>query len=77
MRSDTNTGMRRRTSFVIIGCEMTGQYGSRKKDFVRRDIGSMKCGCPFKLHGKPVVGGCSFSHMVPFSTIFNKYIQGK
>ena len=28
-----------------------------KKDFVRRDTGSRKCGCPFKLRGKPVVGG--------------------
>ncbi|KAL5148455.1 hypothetical protein HKD37_13G035497 [Glycine soja] len=29
----------------------------RKKDFVRRNSGSKKCGCPFKLHEKPVVGG--------------------
>ncbi|KAH1228953.1 Protein FAR1-RELATED SEQUENCE 5 [Glycine max] len=57
MRSDTNTGSRGRTSFVLIGCEKSGQYRSRKKDFVRRDIGSRKCGCPFKLRGKPVVGG--------------------
>jgi len=59
MRSDTNTGMRGKTSFALIGCERSGQYRSRKKDFVfvRRDIGSRKCGCPFKLHGKPVVGG--------------------
>ncbi|KAH1232433.1 Protein FAR1-RELATED SEQUENCE 5 [Glycine max] len=32
-------------------------YRSRKKDFVRRDTGSRKCGYPFKLCGKPVVGG--------------------
>ncbi|KAH1265012.1 hypothetical protein GmHk_01G000794 [Glycine max] len=57
MRSDTNTGMRGRTSFVLIGCERSGQYRSRKKDFVRRDTGSRKWGCPFKLRGKPVVGG--------------------
>ncbi|KAL5160622.1 hypothetical protein HKD37_07G018079 [Glycine soja] len=56
MRSNTNTGMRGRTSFVLIGYEKSGQYRSRKKDFVRRDIGSRKCGCPFKLCGKPVVG---------------------
>ncbi|XP_028201931.1 uncharacterized protein LOC114386128 [Glycine soja] len=57
MRSNTNTGMRGRTSFVLIGCERSGQYRSRKKYFVRRDTGSRKCGRPFKLHGKPVVGG--------------------
>ncbi|KAH1261858.1 hypothetical protein GmHk_02G004622 [Glycine max] len=28
---------------------------SRKKDFVRRDTRSRKCGCPFKLCGKPMV----------------------
>ena len=57
MKSDTNTDIRGRTSFVLIGCERSGQYRSRKKDFVRRDIGSRKCGCPFKFRGKPVVGG--------------------
>jgi len=57
MRSDTNTGMRGNTSFVLIGCERSDQHRFRKKDFVRRDIGSRKCGCPFKLRGKPVVGG--------------------
>ncbi|KAL5159008.1 Protein FAR1-RELATED SEQUENCE 6 [Glycine soja] len=30
---------------------------TRKKEFVRRDTGSKKCGCPFKLRGKPVHGG--------------------
>ena len=57
MRSDTNTGIRGRTSFVLIGCERNDQYRSRKKHFVRRDTGSRKCGCPFKLCGKPVVEG--------------------
>ena len=57
MRSDTNAGMRGRTSFVLIGCERSGQYKFRKEDFIRRDTGNRKCGCPFKLHGKPVVGG--------------------
>ncbi|KAL5177653.1 hypothetical protein HKD37_08G023372 [Glycine soja] len=57
MRSDTQIGSRGRSSFVLIGCEMSGQYRCRKKDFVRRDIGSRKCGCPFKLCGKPVIGG--------------------
>ncbi|KAH1204045.1 hypothetical protein GmHk_17G050109 [Glycine max] len=55
MRSDTNTNIRGRTSFVLIGCEINGQYRFRKQDFVKRDIDSRKCGCPFKFHGKLVV----------------------
>ncbi|KAL5138305.1 Protein FAR1-RELATED SEQUENCE 5 [Glycine soja] len=55
-RSDTNAGIRGRTSFVLIGCERSGQCRSRKKDFVRKDTESRKRGCPFKLCGKPVVG---------------------
>ncbi|KAL5166406.1 PKS-NRPS hybrid synthetase [Glycine soja] len=57
MRSDAHTGSRGRSSFVLIGCERSGQYKCRKKEFVRRDTGSRKCGCPFKLCGKPVIGG--------------------
>ena len=57
MRSYINTGMRGMTSFVLIGCERSDQCRSRKKDFVRRDTGSRKCVCPFKLCGKPAVGG--------------------
>ena len=57
VRSDTNTGSRGRTLFVLIGCERSGEYRCKKKEFVRRDIGIRKCGCPFKLLGKPVVGG--------------------
>ena len=57
IRSDTNTGSRGRTLFVLIGCERSGEYRCRKKEFVRRDTGTRKCGCPFKLRGKPVVGG--------------------
>ncbi|KAL5194330.1 hypothetical protein HKD37_20G056426 [Glycine soja] len=60
IRSDTNTGSRGRTLFVLIGCERSGEYRCRKKEFVRRDTGTRKCGCPFKLHGKPVVGGQSW-----------------
>jgi len=45
------------TLFVLIGCGRSGQYRSRKKDFVRKDTRSRKYGCPFKLSGKPVVGG--------------------
>ncbi|KAL5159390.1 hypothetical protein HKD37_15G043720 [Glycine soja] len=48
IRSDTNTGSRGRTSFMLIGCERSGEY---------RDTGTRKCRCPFKIRGKPVVGG--------------------
>ncbi|KAL5148542.1 Protein FAR1-RELATED SEQUENCE 5 [Glycine soja] len=57
MRSDTHTGSRGRSSFVLIGCERNGQYKCRNKEFVIRAIGSRKYGCPFKLRGKPVIGG--------------------
>ncbi|KAL5169636.1 Protein FAR1-RELATED SEQUENCE 5 [Glycine soja] len=57
MRSDTNTGSRGRSSFVLIGCERSGLYKCRNKEFVRRDTRSRKCGCPFRLRGKPMHGG--------------------
>ncbi|RZC29485.1 Aquaporin PIP1-2 [Glycine soja] len=57
MRSDTETGSKGRSSFVLIGCEMSGTYKYRNKEFVRKDTGSRKCGCPFRLRGKPVHGG--------------------
>ncbi|KAH1197209.1 Protein FAR1-RELATED SEQUENCE 5 [Glycine max] len=57
MRSDTDTGSRGRSSFVLIGCERSGTYKCRNKEFVRKDTGSRKCGCPFRLRGKPVHGG--------------------
>ncbi|KAH1250091.1 hypothetical protein GmHk_05G013320 [Glycine max] len=57
LRSDTNTGSRGRSTFVLIGCERSGEYKCRKKEFIKRDTGIRKCGCPFKLRCKPVVGG--------------------
>ncbi|KAL5185290.1 hypothetical protein HKD37_17G048809 [Glycine soja] len=57
VRSDTNTGSRGRNSFVLIGCERSGEYRYRKKEFVRRDTETRKCGCPFKIRCKPMVGG--------------------
>ncbi|KAL5159182.1 Protein FAR1-RELATED SEQUENCE 5 [Glycine soja] len=60
MRSDTETGSRGRSSFVLIGCEMSGTYKCMNKEFVRKDTGSRKCDCPFRLHGKPVHGGESW-----------------
>ncbi|KAH1232420.1 hypothetical protein GmHk_09G025079 [Glycine max] len=60
MRSDTYTGSRGRSSFVLIGCERSGLYKCMNKEFVRKDTGSRKCGCPFKLRGKPVHEGESW-----------------
>ncbi|KAH1203230.1 hypothetical protein GmHk_17G049523 [Glycine max] len=57
IRFDTDTGRRGRSSFVLICCERSGQYKCRNKEFVRRDTGTRKCGCPFRLRGKPVRGG--------------------
>ena len=57
MRSNTNNGIRGRISFVLIGCERSGQYRAKKKDLVRTCTGSRKCGCPFKLRAKLVVRG--------------------
>ena len=37
--------------FVLIGCERSDQYKSKKKYFVRRDTDTRKCECPFKLVG--------------------------
>ena len=51
MRSDTNTSIRGRDPFLLIACEMSGEYRPKKNDFVR------KCECLFKLHAKPVLGG--------------------
>jgi len=55
MRSNTNNGIRGKTSFVLIGCERSGQYMAKKKDLVRTCTGNRKCGCPFKLCVKLVV----------------------
>ncbi|KAH1263522.1 hypothetical protein GmHk_02G005898 [Glycine max] len=57
IRSNTNTGNRGRVSFMLIGCERSDEYRCRKKEFVRRDTKTRKCGYPFKFYGKPVVGG--------------------
>ncbi|KAH1228959.1 Protein FAR1-RELATED SEQUENCE 5 [Glycine max] len=57
LRSDTNTRSRGRGTFVLIDYERSGEYKCRKKEFIRRDTGTRKCGCPFKLRCKPVVGG--------------------
>ena len=84
IRLDTNSGIRGRTLFVLIGCERSDQYRSRKKDFERRNIDSRKCGCPFKLRGKPVIGGqgwmvklmCrSHNHEIEKSLVRHPYVD--
>ncbi|XP_028242333.1 protein FAR1-RELATED SEQUENCE 5-like [Glycine soja] len=57
MRLDTNTGVRGRASFLLIACERSGEYRPKKHNLVRTCTGSRKCGCPFKLRVKPVLGG--------------------
>ena len=56
MRSNTNNGIRGRTSFVLIDCERSGQYRAKKKDLVRTCTGNRKCGRLFKLRAKHVMG---------------------
>ena len=57
IRSDTNTGKRGRTSYVLIGCERRGKYREYKKDLVWTMTHIRECGCPFKLWVKQVLGG--------------------
>ncbi|KAH1213966.1 hypothetical protein GmHk_14G041813 [Glycine max] len=57
MRSDTNTGVRGRASFLLIACERSSEYRPKKNDLVRTCTNSRKYGCPFKLRAKPVLGG--------------------
>jgi len=57
MRSDTNIGVRGRASFLLIAYERSGKYRPKKHNLVRTCTGSRKCGCPFKLRAKPVLGG--------------------
>ena len=57
MRSNTNIGVRARTSFLLIACKKSGEYRLKKNDLVRTRTDSRKCGCSFKLHAKPVLGG--------------------
>ena len=57
MRSNTNTGVRGMTLFLLIACEKSDEYRPKKNDLVRICTGSRKCGCLFKLLAKPVLGG--------------------
>ena len=55
MRSDTNTGVRGKASFLLMNCKRSCEYRPKKIDLVRTCTDTRKCGCPFKLHAKPVL----------------------
>ena len=83
MKLDTNTENKGRISYVLIGCERSGQYRAYKKDLVRTITGSRKCGCPFKLRAKLVLGGegwmvkliCgSHNHALTMSLVGHSYV---
>ena len=46
LRSDTNTGSRGRTTFVLIGCERSGKYRCRKKNLLEETLGLGNVGVP-------------------------------
>ncbi|KAH1262182.1 hypothetical protein GmHk_02G004863 [Glycine max] len=46
LRLDTNTGSRGRTKFVLIGCERSGEYRCRKKNFLEETFGLGNVGVP-------------------------------
>ena len=57
-RSD-NGGLKKkigRKTSVILGCERSGRY-RQYKDALARKTGTKKCGCPFRLRGRPVRNG--------------------
>ncbi|KAL5192001.1 hypothetical protein HKD37_04G011180 [Glycine soja] len=75
MRSDTNTGIRGKTSFVLIDCEMSGQYRSRKKDFVRRDAITAEFERVYYAGKNPSCCGCvRMVFLVHHPTRFNPYV---
>ncbi|KAL5178062.1 hypothetical protein HKD37_08G023709 [Glycine soja] len=57
MRSNTNTSVREKASFLLIACKRSGAYRPKKHNLVRTCTDSRKCGCPFKLRAKLVSGG--------------------
>ena len=58
MRSDTNTGVRRRTSFVLIGCERSGQsIGLGRKDLLEEILAEGNVGVPSRFMGNQWLEG--------------------
>ncbi|KAJ1416286.1 FAR1 DNA-binding domain [Sesbania bispinosa] len=42
---------------LVLGCERSGVYKPYKKELTRNVTGTKKCGCPFRLRGRPVHAG--------------------
>lgn len=59
LRSDcTNKkGLLGKKIFVVLGCERNKIYKPRHGDLTRKGTGTRKCKCPFRLRGRPKVGG--------------------
>ncbi|KAJ1386871.1 hypothetical protein SESBI_40418, partial [Sesbania bispinosa] len=55
VRSDSG-GNGRKTK-LVLGCERSGKYRPYKSELVRNVTGSRKCGCPFRLRGRPLANG--------------------
>lgn len=55
-RSDTGEGKGRKT-ILILSCEKGGKYRRYKRELARKVSGSKKCGCPFRLKGRPLRNG--------------------
>ncbi|KAJ1419479.1 TRASH domain [Sesbania bispinosa] len=55
VRSDSG-GNGRKTKLVLC-CEKSGKYIPYKSQLVQNVTGSRKCGCPFRLSGRPLANG--------------------
>ena len=44
-------------TFVLLGRERSGRCRKYKQEVDVNIISSRKCGCPFKLRGKPILHG--------------------
>ncbi|KAJ1401470.1 FAR1 DNA-binding domain [Sesbania bispinosa] len=55
LRSDAGGNGRKTT--LVLGCERSGTYKPYKKELTRNVTGTKKCGCPFRLRGRPVHTG--------------------
>ncbi|KAJ1387866.1 hypothetical protein SESBI_39627 [Sesbania bispinosa] len=55
VRSDSG-GNGRKTK-LVLGCERSGKYMPYKSKLVRNVTSSRKCGCPFRLRGRPLANG--------------------
>jgi len=54
--SDKATRAQGRKTYVLLGCERSGKYRKYRTDLEVTITGTRKCGCPFRLRGKPTKG---------------------